>query len=76
MKRHKDYTLTDQAHGVCHICLAPAEVECDCELDEEIKAYYKKQLKSFLNSPRKVKERFVGWMRAINELEKCRGDKK
>jgi hypothetical protein len=34
MKRHPDYTLADQAHGVCPICLAPAEIDCDCEREK------------------------------------------
>ena len=34
-KRHPDYTLADQAHGVCPYCLAPVEVDCDCEKERD-----------------------------------------
>jgi len=33
---HKDYTLADQAHGVCPICLSPAEIDCGCEKKKSI----------------------------------------
>jgi hypothetical protein len=35
MKPHKDYTLADQAHGVCPYCLGSAEMDCECERKAE-----------------------------------------
>ena len=39
-KRHPDYTLADQARGVCPYCLSSAEISCKCNKRDKKKIIY------------------------------------